>query len=528
MKQLNTLEILLKQYSTLSTKSQRFTFYFNSICPIITSLLKEQINQKIKNNALSKYSMLVVMVGPNPNPPLIITNAISPEHLIVFYPINHKKILDTYFLPFLDPHIDKESIITIPIDYNNHDINYNRMYHALSRLPQTKILCDITTGKKISSFQLGLIAKKLGFDICYLDAEQYIKNSDIPVPGKESLYLYTSGSDEPTTINVQQQNQLRIHYLPNSHTLLYIIDNTQGTFKYIHDDFSYSSIETIKQEIDLFYKKINTHILNQLSVNKLIDELSDNISSLFKLYQFAHLLHNPNIQLYLDIELAGIPWEIPLHHQFKVQLPITRIITQNSLDNMKYKTLPKYEGILFIIGSNNNINNFYNNLNYIVKQLQTDHKINVIEAKSKGFVQKELVKHRYAAIIYYGHAQFNNDVEKTGWVCHNGEIFNSKNFSILSTKPPETIISISCNSAWCLPFSNHSLAYNAIQAGAKSFIGANYFIDYTKSLEFIHHIIHTAVNTTPSFETFKQSFAHFYKTKNKDVIIPYNFVFYSQ
>jgi len=255
MKQLHTLETLIQQYSALGTKSQRFKYYFDSIRPLITSLLKKQIDQKIKTNVLSQYSTLIVILGSNPNPSLIITNAVCPQRLVVFYPGNHKKVLDTYFIPFLDPSIDKESITTIPIDYNNHDINYNTMYHALSRLPKTKILCDITSGKKILSFQLGLIAKRLGFDICYLDAELYIKDSDIPVPGKESLYIYTSSSDEPTTINVHQQNQLRIHYLPSTHTLLYVIGSNQGTFKYIHDDFSYSSIEVIKQEIDLFYKK---------------------------------------------------------------------------------------------------------------------------------------------------------------------------------------------------------------------------------------------------------------------------------
>ena len=246
------------------------------------------------------------------------------------------------------------------------------------------------------------------------------------------------------------------------------------------------------------------------------------------MYQIAHLLQGTNIQLLLDIELAGIPWEIPLHHLFKVELPITRIITQNSLHNLKYEIPVKCEGVLFIIGASNNINNFYNNWDYVLKQLQTSTKIHTIEAKSKGFLQKELIKRRYSIIIYCGHAQFNNDVEKTGWVCHNGEIFNSKNFSILSSKPPETIISLSCNSAWCLPFSNHSMAYNAIQSGVKSFIGANYFIDYTKSLEFIYHIIHSSVNITPSFETLKQFFAHFYNINDSDIIIPYNFVFYSR
>ena len=68
----------------------------------------------------------------------------------------------------------------------------------------------------------------------------------------------------------------------------------------------------------------------------------------------------------------------------------------------------------------------------------------------------------YRVILYFGHADFDDSIEKTGWVCNDGSIFDISALDVFYDNAPELIIANACQSARAVPFRKNSFAYGAL------------------------------------------------------------------
>ncbi len=151
----------------------------------------------MRSGLIPRYDRLALALGHNPIPSLIVANALSPRELVLFHPPRHGKLLREKVLPALDAPIPRDGIRTIELSSADHDANYAVIREELAVPRGGYTLFDITGGKKILSVQLGLIARELGLDLCYIDSESYIAGSDFPEPGSESIYIPLPGPRGP-------------------------------------------------------------------------------------------------------------------------------------------------------------------------------------------------------------------------------------------------------------------------------------------------------------------------------------------
>ncbi|MGQ9842573.1 MAG: hypothetical protein ACUVRK_03320 [Spirochaetota bacterium] len=527
-----TLEEAIQQWNLLVNKDEKFNYYLHTIRPKITQILKHKIKQKQDNEEISMYETLICILGYDPNPALILVGALQPKTLVLFYSKQNEPVLHTHFLPTINR--ENPSIIVIPIElpYTNHLQTMKIIQSGLQQYKNKKALCDITSGKKIQSYLMGLIANDYNLDISYIDSDTYMPNSPIPVPGSETLYIHKAKSHTITEVQLKKIPILAINYIISPPTVMFNLDCDESPYQFINTELSSTSIDTLKTEIEKLACIINNNIQKQLPYTALVHEMASIINSMLIVPELSSMLHKFSHSIvYVDPYLAGIPWELVLNVLYSIHLPIPRVLFKSdSAQNNYNKHTSNREGILFIIGSYYGIDNFYTTItNMIQSTVCKKAKMAVIEATTKGTLQKELGKRQYEIIIYYGHSQFDTDADKTGWLCYNNEVFSCKNFSILKHNPPDILISNSCQSAYCSPFSTHSMAFNALNAGVGTYIGTHFAIEFDKSITFINTFINLYHKSTmTAFEAFSHTLEILSQHYGYDDISLFNYVYYGK
>lgn len=512
---------------------ERFRLYFDEVRPRITGTLREQLEEKVRSGLIPRYERLALTLGHNPIPSLITANALSPAELIVFQPPRHEKLLSQKLLPSLDASIPREGIRVKQLSAADHDANYSLIRGALAENPgRGYTLCDITGGKKILSMQLGLIARELGLDLCYIDSESYIAGSDIPEPGSESLYIHSPDREGPTSIRMEAVPRLTITWIPSHGEALFNLDEYGTPYKFPLNGLSGSVVETVRTEIDRLYERINANILRGLSSERELDELANLVRSMMMPPGLDERIREARngLRLHLDTELAGIPWEVAFNRLYGTPLPLARMFNHTIGYRRPDPHLPKSAGALVILGSGEGIPHFDRITTWLEERAKTSaYKIRSVRAESRGGLLRELGTRRYDAVLYFGHSEYGDTEEGTGWRCENGEIFNCADLRCLESAPPDLVISNSCHSARSMPFAPHSFACGAVRAGVRSYIGTRWFLELERSRLFLESVSEDMLNRRmPAARAFARALEALSQRFGARDISMYNYVYYGK
>ena len=522
---------LVRKWNRLG-RGKREKFYFDMIRPQITSLLEKQIRVKEKAGIIPKYQDLVLILGHDVNPALIIINSLKPLRLFLLYTTKNEKNLKKRLIPAIDSAIPADKVEYILLEINDHEKNIKKMKELLKNLPGDTALCDITGGKKITSLQLGMAANELGVDISYLDSKSYVEGTGIPVPGEELIYINNSISRRITEISSNVPYRLLISYIGQTRDIIYNLDLVHRSLKFTREDMSASTIEVIKEDIDTMFKKINKDIYDKKDCMQEMNDLADIIRSMLIPHELDEMLKTTRLddfRLLVDPEVSGIPWEIAFNRMYNTPLPLFRMYNLD-FEHRPGKTVEEKQGLLIITGSGREIPEFDATLQSI-KEFLNDLpvKSKMVSAESRGALQREFGKFHYDTVIFFGHSVFDKDREKTGWLCKNDEIFCCESLEGISMMPPDVVISNSCHSARSVPFSDHSFGYDLVEAGVRTYIGTNWFLEFERSRLFLSTFIDRMIarGKTPS-ASFEETISALQNQFGKDDISRYNYIYYGE
>jgi len=483
---------LINRWKNLKETDKKNDLYFTKIRPAVTAGLRKQILDGITKGKLNKYKMLVLVVGNDANPSLIIAGALQPEKIIAVYTEKNRSQLEKKFLPGIKNQNPLCTVELLEIDYCNHDENYRLLLRELKDFSKDgSIVCDITGGKKITSGHLALIARKLSFDICYLDATGYIENSAIPEPGNESLYIHKNKDDGLYEFTARDERVLFINSVNKSAYILYNLGYKGNFFNFNKIRISGSILKTLRENLEAEYRRIDHNISMSRPCEDHIKEISLIIKSMVIEPSLDRMLVEAgpgNMRLVIDPHLTGIPWDSVLAEAYGAEIPVQIKINRNALHPAPLES--SKNGILILFGSSEGIPDFDVMRREILAWLdKVKFRYHAADCKDRGKIQREISRRRYNIIIYFGHSDFDKKPEKSGWRCQNGELFPCTDFNVMRHVPPDIIISNSCHSARAVPFTSHSIANYALESGAGSFIGTRWFLESGRSFTFLTGMI---------------------------------------
>ncbi len=512
---------------------ERFRLYFDEVRPRITEILREQAAEKTRSGLIPRYSRLALTLGHNPIPSLIVANAFAPAELILFHPPRHGRLLKETVFPALEGSIPRDGIRTIELSSADHDANYAAIREALAARPfDDYTLCDITGGKKILSMQLGLIARELGFDLCYIDSDSYIANSAIPEPGSESFYIHAADREGPTSIRMETSPRLAVSLLPSTGAAVFNFDEYGTPYKFTLSDLSDSVVANVREGIDSVYGRINANILRGESSQRELDDLAGLVRSMLMPPGLDERIRGAasGLRLHLDTELAGIPWEIAFNRLYATPLPVARMFNRTIDYRRLAPDAQKRQGALVILGSGEGIPHFGEIAAWLGSRAAgAEVKTKTVVAESRGALLRELGARRYDAVLYFGHSEYGATEERTGWRCENGEIFHCADLRCLEGSPPDLVISNSCHSARSMPFAAHSFACSAMRAGVRTYIGTRWFLELERSRVFLEHIIDAMLGgKMPPARAFARALDALGERFGGRDIALYNYVYYGK
>lgn len=511
-------------------RKERFRLYFDEVRPRITGILREQLEEKVRSGLIPRYGRLALALGHNPIPSLIVANALSPRELVLFHPPRHGTLLREKVLPALDASIPRDGIRTIELSSADHDANYAVIREELAVPRSGYTLCDITGGKKILSVQLGLIARELGLDLCYIDSESYIPDSDFPEPGSESIYIHSPDREGPTSIRMEAVPRLTVSLTPGE--VVFNYDEYGTPYRFTLKGLSDSIVGTVREEIDSLYERINANILRGDDSGRELDELAGLVRSMLMPPGLDERIREARdgLRLHLDTELAGIPWELAFNRLYGTPLPVARMFNLTMDYRRPGPGAPAKQGLLVIRGSGEGLPRF-DEIAALPGELAARFglKARGVRAESRGALIKELGARRYDTVLYFGHSEYGPAEENTGWRCENGEIFNCSDLRCLEAAPPDLIISNSCHSARSMPFAAHSFARGAIRAGARAYIGTRWFLELERSRVFLEGLTGAApARQTPTARAFARALRTLEERFGERDISLYNYVYYGK
>lgn len=524
---------LVNRWKNMADPGKKENLYFSKIRPAVTSGLRDQILCGISNGTLANYERLILVVGNDANPALIIAGALQPKRIIAVYTEKNRGQLEERFLPELKKQNPGCIVELLEIDYSNHDENYRlflKAFKVFSKKGST--VCDITGGKKITSGHLALVSRKLSFDMCYLDATGYIRNSAIPEPGNESLYIHKNNDDGLYEFTARDERVLFINSVNKSAYILYNLGYKGVFFNFNRLKISRSILKTLRENLEAEYRRIDHNIKLSLPCEDNIREISVIIRSMLIEPSLDRMLleaGSGKLRLVVAPELSGIPWDSVFAEAYGVPLPVHIRINRSTMQPAPLASVKN--GILLLFGSGEGVSDF----DLIKKQTlawldKGGLKYYVAECLDRGKVQREISRRRYNIIIYFGHSDFDSKPEKTGWVCQNGELFPCTDFNVMRNVPPDIIISNSCHSARSVPFASHSIANYAIEAGAASFIGTRWFLEPGRSSAFLSGILKKLAQDEDFYDSWGCFIAGINSLKEKygsgDISI-HNYVYFS-
>jgi len=357
-----------------------------------------------------------------------------------------------------------------------------------------------------------------------------VDRSSVPNPGAEVLYIHSRGRDTVTPIPVSP-SRLWAHFMRGSGELLYSLDTGGAVAKTTRKKLPPSSIRAVGDELDKAGKKINANILAGTHSARELDAIAAVVEKLLLGSGMARALEQEGIGtpgLYVDPELAGIPWEIMLARRFGMALPVLRRFNLDADMSLPAPPAGEDNGILAVFGSGKDIAGFDETAGRMRRCLESlPMKARCVNAESAGSLGVEFASRRYGAIIYFGHAEYSADAQGTGWTCRNGEIFGCDQADILSSSPPAVVISNSCQSARSDPFTRHSMAFHMMKAGVSTYIGTRWFLEFDRSVSFLSGMIESMFERgQPAAASFRATMRAMGKKYGADDIALYNYVYY--
>ena len=161
--------------------------YFEKLLPVIEDGFSVKYSKLLQEDEL-----LISILGFSPEPIILTAKAMKPKnHVIITTGLNQ----------------EVESIIESHLDGNFKlirlkDEQFITMYKTLKEQlilnKHSKVVLDITGGKKSMVASASIFGKDYGCKIVYVDFDEYIKELRKPKPGSEKLNLvYDSRRDQP-------------------------------------------------------------------------------------------------------------------------------------------------------------------------------------------------------------------------------------------------------------------------------------------------------------------------------------------
>ncbi len=523
---------VVERWRRAKGRREKFRIYYDEIRPSLSGALRRQLHLKRERGEVGDYDTLVLVVGHDAVPGLILANALRPRRLVVAYTERNAGQVQDLFLPGLDSMVREKVVIEfLELGSNSHDDNYHKITSMLGDLAgKGTVLCDVTGGKKMTSAHLGIAAERFGFDISYIDATEYVENSAVPEPGREVLYIHSPGRRGVVEIEPWPGRNLQVNYSRKSGEMLYTYSRGGEYFKFEKGGFTGSLLEETSLGIETEYRKIDDAVMTSRTCARELDELATLLRTMMIPAGLDRMLRESpgeSLGVIIDPELAGIPWEPVLVREYGAALPVTRVLNRD-FDRFGLVKNDERHGILALLGSGEGIEGYGGavaGLRDFLERAKIETR--VVEATDPGLVRRELGRRRYNAVVYFGHSVFYDDAASTGWKCANGEIFGCENLDVLLHNPPDIVISSSCHSARSVPFARHSMAYHALMAGVKSYVGTRWFLEIERSTLFLSHLLRAMlVKGKPPRESFGTALAALEKKYGPDDSSLYNYVYY--
>lgn len=161
--------------------------YYSKLLPEITELFSSKYSDVLKEDEL-----LISVLGYSPEPIILTAKAMLPEkHIIVSSGEN--SFVEETLERFLDANYN-----IIRLKDESFLMMYKSLKEQLILQNYSRIVVDITGGKKSMVASAAIFAKDYGCKIVYVDFSEYLQDLRKPKPGTEILNLvYDPRRDQP-------------------------------------------------------------------------------------------------------------------------------------------------------------------------------------------------------------------------------------------------------------------------------------------------------------------------------------------
>ena len=498
-------------------KKDRYCFYSDNILPHVAARLREDIQNRMRTGDVAKYDTLVMIVSHNLHPLLLAAKSFCTGSIVLFHTSDKDNLIEKnkYVFEDLDGNVER-----VRIDATDHRKNEEIIKNKLKSLTdEGKVLCDITGGKKMLSTLMVLCARETGADVSCIDAERF--EFGVPFPGEEIVYVKWNKVSEPRDI-------LRISCESGNTTQMsFDVHTLHESFNAAKHNMKRERTDSFREIIKSKYADMNRAIqYGGTRVKEELDGLASHISSLLpeEVAQYLKKNSGKELSLLLDEETAGIPWEICLHRKYGISLPVFRRPHRDR--EYERDDTDGGMGVLFIAGPDpeHEIPD-YERLIEELKMRLIHNNGDCKNVSRKEELYQLLSNVQCKILIYFGHAVFDSDPEKTGWQMSDG-IFTGGDFSALRGNNPEMIISNACQSARSVPFEKNSFAY-AVLKYCNSYIGTNWLLEAERSGFFLERMVSGMLKKSfDPWTAYRATFSELEKKFGDDDILLYNYLFY--
>jgi hypothetical protein len=174
------------QHSHAGDYEKAQELYFSYLLPEVIEKFSRE------NDNLLEEELLISVLGFSPEPIILTAKAMNPKHHVILTTDN-KSDSEAKIEEFLNGNY---TII------RTNDISFNTMYKILKEqlliFGSSRVVIDITGGKKSMVASAAIFGKDHGCKIVYVDFDEYIKELRKPKPGSERLdIVYDPFRDQP-------------------------------------------------------------------------------------------------------------------------------------------------------------------------------------------------------------------------------------------------------------------------------------------------------------------------------------------
>lgn len=165
--------------------------YFSKLLPEVSIHFASKYSDLLQNEEL-----LISILGFSPEPIIMTARAMNPDKHIVITTGENQTVEGV-----LDDHLNSNfDLIRLPDE--SFETMYKTLKEQLLHLNVSKVVIDITGGKKSMVASASIFGKDYGCKIVYVDFSEYLEDLRKPKPGSEILNLvYDPMRDLPNFIN---------------------------------------------------------------------------------------------------------------------------------------------------------------------------------------------------------------------------------------------------------------------------------------------------------------------------------------